>query len=235
MPILALVLLLVLAPATYSQIPSSKRSGAAIKKIQPRLVKQFQKEGLEYGSPVYVRIFKESMELEIWIKKGSTYRLFKTYEICSYGSQGLGPKLKEGDGKAPEGFYRIHPHSLNPYSSFHLSFNLGYPNAYDRAHKRTGSALMVHGGCCSVGCYAMTDTQIEEIYAIIDTALRKGQKAVPVHIFPFRMTRESLHRYKDSPWHSFWKTLKTGYDLFEQSKVPPGVTVRKGEYIASGE
>ncbi|MFP4015292.1 MAG: murein L,D-transpeptidase family protein, partial [Chitinispirillaceae bacterium] len=182
MPILALVLLLVLAPATYSQIPSSQRSRTAVKKVQPRLVKQFQTEGLEYGSPVYVRIFKESMELEIWIKKGSTYRLFKTYEICSYGSQGLGPKLKEGDGKAPEGFYRIHPHSLNPYSSFHLSFNLGYPNAYDRAHKRTGSALMVHGSCCSVGCYAMTDTQIEEIYAIIDTALRKGQKAVPVHI-----------------------------------------------------
>lgn len=233
MTVLALILLLALAPCAHSQIPSSKRSRTAVKKVQPELTEQLRAENLKFGSPVFIRIFKESMELEVWIKKGSAYRLFKTYEICSYGSQGFGPKLKEGDGKAPEGFYKLYPHSLNPYSSFHLSFNLGYPNAYDRAHKRTGGALMVHGACCSVGCYAMTDELIEEIYALIDAALRKGQKAVPVHIFPFRMTRKNIDRYKDSEWHSFWNMLKPGYDLFEESNIPPRVSVRKGEYVVS--
>ncbi|MFP4165419.1 MAG: L,D-transpeptidase family protein [Chitinispirillaceae bacterium] len=235
MPVLAFILLLFLSSSLYSQIPSSSRSKTAIKKVRPKLETRLASQKLAFGSPVHIRIFKESMELELWIKDKNSYVLFRTYEICTYGSEGLGPKLKQGDGKAPEGFYKVYPHSLNPYSSFHLSFNLGYPNAYDRAHKRTGSALMVHGSCCSIGCYAMTDESIEEIYALVDAALRNGQKTVPVHIFPFRMTDSNLEDFRDWEWFSFWNMLKKGYDLFEDSFIPPRVEVKKGRYVFADE
>ena len=80
-----------------------------------------------------------------------TFKLFKTYPICHY-SGGLGPKLKEGDLQAPEGFYSVTKNKLNPNSRFHLSFNLGFPNALERSLGRTGSFLMIHGGCFSTGC-----------------------------------------------------------------------------------
>ncbi|MEM8617038.1 MAG: L,D-transpeptidase family protein, partial [Pseudomonadota bacterium] len=144
---------------------------------------------LEPGTETFIRIFKQENELELWLKapNENQYELSKTFPICAW-SGALGPKLREGDGQSPEGFYRVGLGSLNPNSSFHLSFNLGFPNAYDRAHGRTGSYLMVHGACASIGCYAMTDAGIEEIYAAVETTLRSGQTAVSVHVFPFRLT-----------------------------------------------
>ena len=181
------------------------------------------------GSPILVRIFKEEKTLEVWMLKGDKYARYKAFPICFY-SGGLGPKLQEGDKQSPEGFYRVSASGMNPNSRYHLSFNLGYPNAYDRSYGRTGSYLMVHGGCSSRGCYAMTDERIEEIYTLADAALKKGQPFFQVHSFPFRMTEDNMRRHKDSSWNGFWHNLKQGYDLFEQYKHPPTVLVQDKRY-----
>ncbi len=189
---------------------------------------------LTVGAPVYVRIFKEPSQLELWLRAADgRYRLFKTYPICAW-SGALGPKLREGDNQAPEGFYNITRTSLNPGSRFHLAFNLGFPNAYDRAHGRTGSALMVHGNCVSIGCYAMTDPAIEEIYTLIVAAFDHGQQQIPVHIFPFRFDAKNRDRHQDSPWQAFWQELQPAYRLFEETGQVPSVTVAgKGYQITS--
>jgi len=156
--------------------------------------------------------------------------LFKTYRICDY-SGGLGPKEMEGDKQSPEGFYRVGPAQLNPWSKFHLAFNLGYPNEYDRLNGRTGGALMVHGRCSSVGCFAMTDYRMEEIYTIANAALANGQESFAVHIFPFRMTAENMRRHQDDRWQHYWCNLKEGYDIFERTATPPEVAVNRDRYI----
>jgi len=181
------------------------------------------------GDPLFIRIFKEESLLEVWIRSGAEYKHLKNYFICSY-SGGLGPKLKEGDRQSPEGFYKVQKHQLNPNSKFHLSFNLGYPNKYDRAHKRTGSFLMVHGNCVSIGCYAMTNPKIEEIYALVESALKKGQRSVKVHAYPFKMTDENMALYSENRWIDFWTNLKEGYDYFEAEHIPPFVKVENKRY-----
>ncbi|MGQ4807674.1 hypothetical protein NKDENANG_01029 [Candidatus Entotheonellaceae bacterium PAL068K] len=216
--------------AGASQVPVSSRSRKAITRVRPLLNVALQAKGLQYGSPIYIRIFKESSELEVWMRKDKQFRLFKTYAICTFSGE-LGPKLRKGDLQSPEGFYFVSPRRMNPYSRFHLSFNLGYPNAYDDWHQRTGSALMVHGSCVSIGCYAMTDAGIEEIFALAEAALRTGQPFFRVHVFPFRMTADNLRRHANSKWKAFWDNLKEGYDFFERDKRPPNVKVKAGRYI----
>jgi len=220
-------------PFSYSQdIPSSSRSRRLIERLSPRLREELSQEGFCWGSPIFIRIFKQSMELEVWLRDGERYRLFRTYRICTYGSGGLGPKTRQGDGKAPEGFYYVTPKQLNPFSSFHLSFNIGYPNRYDRLHGRTGGAIMVHGSCVSIGCFAMTDPVIEELYTLVDAAFRNGQRFFRIHIFPFRMTDGNMQNYRGSRWYNFWENLKEGYDFFERFHIPPNVEVevRDGKY-----
>jgi murein L,D-transpeptidase YafK len=226
-----LSLVILFTSTAFAQIPSSPRSREAIQRVRPQLEKELKAKKLIYGSPIFIRIFKESKELEVWIKQEKKFKHFKTYKICTYGSDELGPKIKHGDGKAPEGFYIVSPRNMNPLSEFYLSFNLGYPNEYDRAHKRTGSALMVHGSCVSIGCYAMTDAGIEEIYALADASLRNGQQFFRVHAFPFRMTEENIEKYSKSEWIEFWKNLKEGYDFFEKNHIPPNVQLRGKRYI----
>ena len=221
--------------SSNEKLPSSERSSNAIEKVKYNLEKMLSAAGLSYGAPVFIRIFKQTSELEIWLENSSgTFTYFKTYDICHFSGK-LGPKVKEGDRQSPEGFYFVKSGQLNPWSNFHLSFNLGYPNAYDRYHRRTGSALMVHGNCVSVGCYAMTDSKIEEIYAVVHEALAQGQPFFRVHIFPFRMTDENLNRYKKNPWYSFWRNLQKGYRYFEVYKRPPNVGVVDGVYIFEHE
>ena len=181
------------------------------------------------GNPIFIRIFKEESLLEVWIKSNHEYVLFKLYPICAFSGH-LGPKLKEGDKQSPEGFYKVTKHLLNPKSKFHLAFNLGYPNTYDKAHKRTGSYLMVHGECVSIGCYAMTNPKIEEIYKLVEQALKKGQKHVQVHAFPFYMTDKNMAKYSNRQWYGFWTELKEGYDYFEAEKLPPHIKVKNGHY-----
>lgn len=212
-------------------IPSSHRSRQAIERVKPDLETALYAIGIQWGSAVFIRIFKEEKELEMWIMKDDSFVLFKTYDICTYGTGGLGPKLKEGDRMAPEGFYFVTPAQLNPVSSFHLSFNIGYPNAYDRHHGRTGSAIMVHGSCVSIGCFAMTDLAMEEIYALSDAAFRNGQTFFRVHIFPFKMTTWNMLRYRPNQNISFWENLKEGYLFFEENgNAPPTVAVKDGLY-----
>lgn len=181
------------------------------------------------GDPVFIRIFKEESLLEVWIRSGAEYQHLKDYYICAYSGY-LGPKLQEGDRQSPEGFYKVKKHQLNPNSKYHLSFNLGFPNKYDREHNRTGSFLMVHGNCVSDGCYAMTDGKIEEIYTLVEGALQKSQKYVQAHIFPFRMTDVNLALYSESEWFDFWVNLKEGYDYFEVEKLPPHIKVEDKQY-----
>lgn len=214
---------------TETTIPRSEISRAAYQRLAPQLEQAMQEKGLQLGQPLFIRIFKEENELEVWIKKELTYELFETYSICKY-SGNLGPKLQEGDGQSPEGFYTVSVTALNPWSNFHLSFNLGFPNEYDRLHKRTGNALMVHGKCASAGCFAMNDFRIEEIYTIVDAALSGGQDQFSVHIFPFRMTWDKMAQYADSPWIPFWENLKQGYDYFQGHRIPPMVTVQEQQY-----
>jgi murein L,D-transpeptidase YafK len=231
-PFMALIFMSALESVGTSQIPSSRRSVEAIARVQPGLKTALAGQALLFGSPIYIRIFKAERELELWVAKGEQFVLFRKYSICAF-SGGLGPKLREGDQQSPEGFYSVSPGQMNPASSYHLSFDLGYPNQYDRAKGRTGSALMVHGKCVSIGCYAITDKFIEEIYAMADAAFRNGQPAFRVHVFPFRMTAEKLGKYKNSTWSSFWLELKAGYDLFEKLHRPPAVTVRNGRYVVT--
>ncbi len=189
----------------------------------------------ELTSELFIRIIKttdleDKGVLETWRRgQDGLFHLDRTFPMCTW-SGALGPKLKEGDGQSPEGFYFIRPSSLNPNSSYHLSFNLGFPNAYDRSHGRTGSFLMVHGDCVSIGCYAMTNAGIEEIYADVEAAFEGGQSFIRVHIFPFEMTEHDLAAQSDNPNHVFWTNLKTGWDWSERERVPPNVNVSQKTY-----
>jgi murein L,D-transpeptidase YafK len=211
-----------IAPPAPDELPAPRTP-------KPPLPQRLAAAGLTQGDAAFIRIFKQEQMLEVWLKDGTTYRLFDTFPICFF-SGALGPKLREGDGQAPEGFYEVRRGQLNPNSAYHLAFNLGYPNAYDRAAGRTGSHLMVHGNCVSIGCYAMTDYGITEIYGLVEEALNHGQAAVPVHIFPFRMNAAAMKTAAESEWFAFWQNLKEGHDAFEAAHVPPRVCVSAGRY-----
>ncbi len=206
----------------------------ASKPLSKAVLVQLAAKGLKPGDPIFVRIFKEESQLEVWMRPakspGRRYVMFKSYPICNWSGK-LGPKLKEGDRQAPEGFYVIRPRQLNPNSKLHLAFNLGFPNPYDKARNRTGSYLMVHGDCSSAGCYAMTDSQIEELYALVREAYRGGQRFFQLHAFPFRMTAQNMQRYEGHKWFEFWRNLKEGYDVFEARRRPPPIGVLNKRYV----
>ena len=210
---------------------SSKQNAPLSSKIKSRMAKL----NMTAGDPIVVRIFKQEAELEVW-KRTETgrYALLKSYPICSWSGE-LGPKKKEGDRQAPEGFYSITPGLMNPRSSYYLAFNMGYPNKFDRAHGRTGKHLMVHGSCSSRGCYAMENKQIEEIYAFARESFSAGQKTFQVQAFPFRMTPQNMARQTTSPNFDFWRTLKEGSDHFEVTGKPPKVDVCGLNYVFNAD
>lgn len=181
------------------------------------------------GAPVFIRILKREFELELWLAKNGRFEHFATYPICRWSGR-LGPKLKQGDRQAPEGIYTVSRHQLNPASRWHRSFNLGFPNAYDRSHGRTGSFLMVHGGCSSIGCYAMTNAVIDEIWQIVTAALAGGQSRFQVQVLPFRMTDANLAARASHSAAPLWSQLKTASDLFDRDRLPPEVSVCRGSY-----
>ncbi len=197
-----------------------------------RFQERLSERGLSLGAPIFMRIFKQEYELELWMKKGDRFEHFATYPICTY-SGGLGPKLRQGDRQAPEGFYTVGRSQLNPNSRWHRSFNLGYPNLHDSSHGRTGDFLMVHGGCASIGCYAMTNAVIDELWTVINAAFDGGQPQFAVHVFPFRMSDWRMTAHKDAKWAAFWGDLKRGYDIFEETKTPPVISVCNKRYNAS--
>ena len=197
-------------------------------KFQERLTAR----NLKLGAPLFMRVFKLEGELEVWMQGPEGFTLFATYPICRW-SGGLGPKLKEGDGQSPEGIYTVRKGQLNPNSRWYRSFNLGYPNAYDKAYNRTGSFLMVHGGCSSIGCYAMTNPVMKEIWDLVTATYKKGSKSFMVHAFPFRMTERNMRLYSNTKWQPLWNDLKVAYDLFEENNIPPEVNVCQKRYVVT--
>ena len=188
-------------------------------------------KGTNKNAPVLIRAFKKEAELEVWKQNAEgRYVFLKTFPMCRWSGQ-LGPKMREGDRQVPEGFYSITPGSMNPNSAYYLSFNVGYPNAYDRAWGRTGGSIMVHGICSSAGCFSMTDKQIEEIYAIMREAFAGGQHGVQMQSFPFRMTAENMAKHRLDPNIAFWRELKRGADEFEVTKMQTPVGVCNKHYV----
>ena len=223
----ALVAAVTLAGCNADMTPA----GRANAPLSERTLSEIAAKNMDKESPILARIFKEEAEMEVWKQnRDGQYALLKTYPICRWSGD-LGPKKKEGDRQAPEGFYTITPGQMNPASSFYLAFNTGFPNTYDRSHGYTGSELMVHGDCSSRGCYAMTDEQIQEIYALARESFHGGQKAFQLQAFPFRMTALNMAKHRNSPHFAFWKMLKEGHDHFEASKQEPKVAVCERRYV----
>lgn len=231
----AFFVLLVCLLTLSGQASATGREEAAAAAAIPRMEKALTAKKLKLGNPVFLRIFKEESTLEVWMKPagGQKFILFKSWPICAW-SGSLGSKTKQGDRQAPEGFYAVGPKHLNPFSSYHLSFDLGYPNQYERSKGYTGSLLMIHGNCLSDGCYAMTDAGIEEIYTLVHAALKAGQPFFRVHAFPFHLTDKNLARHRDSAWTDFWLMQRPIYDYFEKHHRPPDVAVTGGRYQISG-
>ncbi len=210
------------------------RSSKHLSPIPPATMSLMASKGMSKSDPIVIRAYKKESELDVWKRGGDgRFALLKTYPICRWSGQ-LGPKIREGDRQAPEGFYTITPAHMNPNSSFYLSFDTGYPNAFDRAHGRTGSHLMVHGSCSSRGCYAMTDEIIAEVFAIARESFAGGQRNFQFQAYPFRMTAENLARHRADPHIDFWRNLKEGSDYFEVMREEPKVAVCNRRYVFGG-
>jgi murein L,D-transpeptidase YafK len=217
------------------EFDNSVASGRSLAPIPDKTLAKMQALDTTASSPVLIRAYKQEAEFEIWKQKSDgRYALLKTYPMCRWSGQ-LGPKVREGDRQVPEGFYTITHEQMNPNSNYYLSFNVGYPNAYDRAYGRNGGNIMVHGICSSAGCFSMTDAQIAEIYAIMREAFAGGQRAVQMQSYPFRMTAENLAKHRLDPNIAFWRELKNGSDHFETTLAEPSVLVCNKHYVFGAE
>ena len=227
----ALLAGLFLAGCNTDDMTSLATNAKANQPVPPKLVAQIDAKNMNLQSPILIRLFKQEAELEVWKQdRSGRFALLKTYPICRWSGD-LGPKVREGDRQAPEGFYSISPTQMNPTSAYYLSFNTGYPNAYDRSLGHTGSELMVHGDCSSRGCYAMTDEQIAEIYALGRESFFGGQKAFQFQAYPFHMTAVNMARHRNSPHMAFWKMIKEGNDHFEVTHQEPKVDFCEKKYV----
>jgi murein L,D-transpeptidase YafK len=220
-----------LALAAAAPLSACLSNEAARAPLKEEAKLELKRMGLKVGAPMFVRIFKLENEMEIWLGAGSgRYMLFRTYPICNWSGD-IGPKTAEGDKQAPEGFYVVTASQMNPDSEYFLSFNIGYPNAYDLANRYTGRHLMVHGGCRSGGCYAVTDEAIQEIFTLAREAFTAGQRRFPVHAFPFRMTQANMEFRRNHKWEPFWLNIKEGYDAFDASRQVPIVGMENRRYV----
>lgn len=196
------------------------------------LADRLKEKGVTLSAPMLIRIFKTESEMEIWKEKDGAFVLFASYPICHW-SGSLGPKLRQGDKQAPEGFYTVGKKQLRHVGRWPRSLHLNFPNVYDQAEARTGSDILIHGGCTSVGCFAMTNPVSDEIHRLTTAAIDAGQEHVPIHVFPFRMTDDNLTSHPSPAWGSFWANLKEGYDFFEKTKRAPRVSACAGRYTFS--
>ncbi|CAM5775961.1 hypothetical protein LMIY3S_05287 [Labrys miyagiensis] len=216
----------------------SNQNGASLRSTSPvpqSLLAEMQAKGMARTAPILVRVYKKESELELWKQtSGGRYALLKTYPICRWSGQ-LGPKKVEGDRQVPEGFYTVGMGQLNPNSKYYLSFDVGYPNNFDRQLGRVGGDIMVHGSCSSRGCFAMTDKQMAEIYAVAREALQAGQGSFQVQSYPFHMTAENMAKNRRNPNIGFWQNLKEGSDNFEVTKQQVRTDVCKGRYVFNGD
>ena len=218
----------------FSRVRSARNTQEA------ELRRLFAARGISYpAEEIFLRAFKRERVLELWVRNPATGRFARLtdYPICALSGQ-LGPKRKQGDEQVPEGFYSIE--AFNPWSQYHLSLGIDYPNRADRmrgAGVRLGGDIFIHGDCKTVGCLPLTDDKIEEIYWIAVQARAAGQRSIPVHIFPGRMDQdgmEVLDRYTSGKPElaAFWAELKHGYDYFEAARVLPRVRIdQDGHYV----
>ena len=214
---------------------TSAVNGRHMQPLSDRMQAEIESKNMAKESPILVRIFKEESELEAWKQdRSGRFALLNTYPICRWSGE-LGPKIKQGDRQAPEGFYTITPGLMNPNSNYYLAINTGFPNAYDRANGRTGAFLMIHGDCSSAGCYAMTDEQIAEIYSLARESFFGGQRSFQIQAYPFKMTPLNMAKHRNSPHMAFWKMLKEGYDYFEVTRAEPKVDVCERRYVFGAE
>ncbi|EPE95683.1 L,D-transpeptidase family protein [Rhizobium grahamii] len=214
-----------------AQVDLSKVKNKVEQPLPPKILSEMSAKGMQRNSPIMIRIFKEEGALEIWkAKTDNRFDKIADYKICAWSGR-LGPKVKEGDRQAPEGFYELTRANLNPNSKYYLAINTGFPNRYDAINGRSGTNLMIHGACSSSGCYSMTDQQVLEIYAFARDAFSGGQSTVQLQAFPFRMTAENMVRHRLNSNIEFWNMLKVGYDNFEVTKRPPEVNVCEKKYV----
>lgn len=229
--ILRLAFALVFSSLVLSGCVTGDGDTRHLQPLPARLVAEMTQKGMSQSDPILVRIFKKESELEVWKRdRSGQYALLKTYPMCRWSGQ-LGPKTREGDRQAPEGFYTVTADLMNPRSQFYLSFNLGYPNPLERSQGYSGSALMVHGACTSAGCYAMTDEGVTEIYSLAREAFAGGQRSFQVQALPFRMTPENMARHRNNAHFAFWENLKEGSDHFETTKQPPKLAACGRRYV----
>ncbi len=199
--------------------------------LSPQMLALMQAKGTSPQAPVLFRTYKKEAEFEVWkMRSDGRYTLLRTYPMCRWSGQ-LGPKKKQGDRQVPEGFYAIYPSQMNPHSNYYLSFNVGYPNLYDRVHGYSGDSIMVHGICSSAGCFSMTNPEIGEIYTIAREAFAAGQPEIQMQSMPFHMTAENLAKYRLDPNVDFWRELKNGADNFEVTKHEVAVGVCNMHYV----
>lgn len=233
----AACLLLLLVPPALAEPPAASESAAASPSSVTReaataaaLDKRLAAAGQERGAPVLLRIFKASSELELWLAKDGRFERFSSYPICKWRGV-LGPKLWEGDRQSPEGFYSFDEEGLRWQGHWFRAFDINYPNAYDRAHGRTGSGILIHGACSSIGCFAMTDLVIDEMFDLVTAAFAAGQERIQVQVFPFRMSSGNLERFGKLGWSEFWGDLKPASDLLDATGIAPRIGVCDGRYV----
>ena len=196
-----------------------------------RTAARLTEKGLAVGNPVMLRVFKETSELELWMEKDGVFTHFATYPICHWSGT-LGPKQREGDKQTPGRFLHDHQPPAASRRPLDARAEPGLPQRLSIESRRArGSYILIHGGCSSVGCFAMTDPVIAEVYQLTSAALQKGQAHIPVHVFPFRMTDANLDKYRTCEWYQFWQNLKEGYDTFERTHRPPRISVCDNRYI----
>jgi murein L,D-transpeptidase YafK len=226
---------LLVAALTFQAAPVRAQTARSLAPIPAATLSLMRAKNTDAAAPLVIRTFKKEAELEVWkLNAAGRYVYIKAFPICRWSGQ-LGPKHHSGDRQTPEGFYAIGPSQMNPNSHYYLSFDTGFPNAYDRAQGASGSAVMVHGTCSSMGCFAMTDKQAGEIYAIAREALKGGQKAFQLQAYPFHMTPENMALYRTDPNIGFWNQLKEGYDRFESTGeiLEPGVEGKRYVFAPS--
>jgi murein L,D-transpeptidase YafK len=224
------VTLWLLVPFTESAL-GARRSpyGKAVAAKAIELSKAFEEKGLKLGSPVFIRVYKQTSEMELWIEKGSRYVLFKTYGICRW-SGGLGPKYYEGDRQSPEGLYRITSADLIVNARWDRAMNINYPNSFDVMNGRSGSGILIHGKCGSIGCFAIQDRNVEEVYAAVREALKGGQAYIPVLSLPFRFASLAPSKQDTRQMSEFWSDLRRADLLFARDRLPPAAWICDGRY-----
>ena len=221
-----------------SQQAKFARVQTAIAEKEMSVKKLFAARNMAYPpKEIFLRAFKREQIIELWVNDAGKYHLLKEYAVCA-ASGDLGPKRRQGDNQVPEGFYYVE--RFNPMSNFYLSLGLNYPNEADKilgARGNLGGDIFIHGDCVSIGCMAIQDEQIKELYLIAIEAKSAGQAHVPVHVFPARMHAKGMKRLQreaagNAQLLAFWQNLKEGFDIFENNHRLPIVTVDKqGRYI----